>query len=124
MKQLLIAMLIAALGVPAQAAAQAHPEIWREVASRIDPGTEVNVRLQDGKKIRATLLEARQDAVLLQPKTRVPVPIQEVPYAAISTLERHAPGGSATAKAVGIGIASGVGAFFAIMGILIAAYGD
>lgn len=123
MKQLLIGMLVAAL-VPGQAAAQAHPEIWRDVASRIEPGTEVNVRMQDGKRIRAALLDARQDVVLLQPKTRVPVPAQEVPYGAILTLERHTPGGGGTAKAVGIGIASGVGAFFAILGILVAAYGD
>lgn len=124
MKQLLMVTLIAALAVPAQAAAQAHPDVWREVVSRIDPGTEVNVRLENGTKVRATLLEARPAGVLLQPKTRVPVPVQEVPYTAITMLERRTSGGMGAGKAVAIGIASGAGAFLAILGILVAAYGD
>ena len=123
MKRLLTIMLIAALAAPGQALAQTRPDVWRDVASKIDIGTEINVRLNDGRKVRATLLEVGQDGLLLQPKTRVPVPVQEVPYPAIVSLERRA-GGASVAKAVGIGIASGVGAFFVILGILVAAYGD
>jgi hypothetical protein len=61
--------------------------------------------------------------VLLQPKTRVPVPVQAVPYDGIDRLERTRHGGSA-AKAAAIGVASGVGAFFVTLGVLLAVAGD
>ena len=82
------------------------------------------MRLRDGTRFRATLLEARADGVLVHPRTRVPVEVQEVRYADIVSLERRTPGGISAGKAVGIGIASGVGVFFAVVGILVAAYGD
>jgi hypothetical protein len=51
----------------------------------------------------------RDTDVLLLPKTRVPVPVQPVPYDAIQSLELHRPGMSG-GKIAAIGIASGVGA--------------
>ena len=61
-------------------AAQTSSDIWRSFAERVDVGTELNVRLNDGRRFRATLVAVRTDAMLLQPKTRVPVAIQAVPY--------------------------------------------
>jgi hypothetical protein len=46
------------------------------------------VRLRNGQKFRATLIDAREDVLLLQPKTRVPVPVQPVSYDAIVSLEQ------------------------------------
>jgi hypothetical protein len=103
--------------------AQAPPEIWRSFAERVDVGTELNVRLNDGRRLRATLVAVRSDAMLLQPKTRVPVPIQAVPYEEIVRLERTKPGIGA-GKAVAIGVVTGVGAFFGILGVLSAVLGD
>ena len=105
------------------AAAQTSKDIWRSFAERVDVGTEVNVRLNDGRRFRATLVAARSDAMLVQPKTRVPVPIQAVPYEQIVRMERTKPGIGA-GKAVAIGVATGVGAFFGILAILFAAVGD
>jgi len=104
-------------------AAQASPEIWRNLAERVDVGTDINVRLNDGQRFRATLVGVRPDAVLLQPKTRVPVPVQAVPYEAIVRLERTRPGIGA-GKAAAIGVATGVGAFFATLAVLLAIVGD
>src|SRR5688500_16431688 len=110
MKRLLTIVLMAALMAPAGAAAQVPDDVWRGMAAKIDVGTEVNVRLRDGQRFRATLVAARDEAVLLQPKTRVPVPVQAVPYNEILSLERRGHGTGA-AKAAGIGVATGVGAF-------------
>jgi hypothetical protein len=104
-------------------AAQTSSDIWRSFAERVDVGTELNVRLNDGSRFRATLVSVRTDAMLLLPKTRVPVPIQAVPYGEIVRLERTKPG-IGTGKAVAIGVATGVGAFFGILAILFAALGD
>jgi hypothetical protein len=103
--------------------AQTPADIWRSFAERVDVGTELNVSLNDGRHLRATLVGVRGDAVLLQPKTRIPVPIQAVPYVEIVRLERTK-GGIGTGKAVAIGAVTGVGAFFGVLAILFAAAGD
>jgi hypothetical protein len=104
-------------------AAQAAPDVWKQFVERVDVGTELNVQLNDGRRIRATLIGSRDDAVLLQPKTRVPVAIQAVPYDAIVRMEPRKAGHSA-GKAVAIGVAAGVGVFFGIMALIVAAIGD
>jgi len=121
--RILTAALIIVMAVQQIAAAQALPEVWRSFAERLDVGTELNVRLNDGQHFRATLVGVRPDAMLLQPKTRVPVPVQPIPYEAIVRIERarHGIGGG---KAVAIGVATGVGAFFATLAITLAAVGD
>jgi hypothetical protein len=117
-------VLILALAMPAGAAAQIPANVWRSVATKMDVGVEINVRLRDGQRFRATLVEARDASLLLQPRTRVPVPVQEVPYEDILVLERRTHGGTSAAKAAGIGIGAGVGGFLLVLGILAATLGD
>ena len=121
--RLLTTALILAVALSQTAAAQTLPDVWRSFAERLEVGTELNVRLSDGQRFRATLVGVRSDAVLLQPRTRVPVAVQSVPYEHINRLERTRHGIGA-GKAVAIGVATGVGAFFATLGILLAAAGD
>lgn len=115
-----IGLVLSLLGaVPARA--QVTADVWRTFAQNVGIGNEMNVRLQDGRRFRATLVGVRDDAVLLQPKTRVTVPVQAVPYGEIAALERRKSGGGVgAAKAAAIGVGSGVGAFFAIMLIIFA----
>jgi hypothetical protein len=138
-KHLLIVVLLFGLVVPAAGASgppeggphieggphenQPQPDVWKTFASRIDVGVQLNVRLRDGQRFRATLIDARDDVLLLQPRTRVPVPVQPVAYDAIVSLEQ-VKGGMNAGKAAAIGVASGVGAFFATMLIIIAAVAD
>ena len=122
MTRLITFLLTAALMMPGPALAQDAANAWRTVARAIEPGREVQVRLVSGQRFTATFVEARDTGVMLQPKTRVPVPVQEVPYADIVSLEQRK--GSNTGKIVAIGIATGAGVFLAIIGILAAAYSD
>ena len=121
--RLLTTALIVVLSFSNSASAQTPPDVWRSFAERIEVGTELNVRLSNGQRFRAALVGVRPDSVLLQPKTRVPVPVQAVPYERIERLERTRHGIGA-GKAVAIGVATGVGAFFATLGVLLAAAGD
>ena len=110
--------------VAAQSAiAQTAPDVWRSFAERLDVGTELTVRLNDGRSFRATLVDVRTDAMLLQPKTRIPVAIQSVPYEEIVRLERAKPA-AGVGKAVAIGVATGVGTFFGILALLYGLVGD
>jgi uncharacterized protein (DUF2062 family) len=119
---IITALLIVLMAVQS-VAAQTTADVWRGFVERVDVGTELNVRLNDGRRMRATLVGVRADAVLLQPKTRIPVSIQAVPYDSIVRMEPRKAGHSA-GKAVAIGVATGVGAFFGIMLLIVAAVAD
>ena len=49
-------------------------------AQKLDAGTELDVRLANGQRFRATLIDARVDALVVRPHTRRPVPVQPVSY--------------------------------------------
>jgi hypothetical protein len=115
--------LVLVMSSAAGATAQTVAETWRRFAERLEVGTELNVRLEDGRRVRATLVGVADDAVLLQPRTRVPVPVQAVAYEKIVSLE-PAGKGIGAGKAVAIGAATGAGAFFGIMAIMVALMGD
>jgi len=103
--------------------AQTSSEIWRHFAEQVEVGSELTVRLNDGRHFKATLVGVRDNAMLIQPKTRVPVPIQTVPYDDVLRLERTKPGIGA-GKAIAIGAATGVGAFFGILAVMLGLVSD
>jgi hypothetical protein len=109
-------VLLAAHGAIAQTAS----EVWRSFAEQVEVGTELTVRLNDGRRFRATLVGTQDTAMLVQPKTRIPVPIQAVPYDEVTRIERTRPGVTA-GKAIAIGVATGVGVFFGILALMLGA---
>ena len=117
-------LLLVSLLTPRVAWAQAPADVWRTFAEKVGVGTEITVRLRDGQRFRATLVGVGEDALMVQPKTRVPVPVQPVPYDAVLSLEQRKGNGANAAKVAAIGVATGVGAFLAVLGILAAVYSD
>src|SRR5688572_29846424 len=120
MKRVVAFVLIAAFVGRAHVHAQVPADVWRTFAEKVDVGSEMNVRLEDGTRFLATLVGMRDDALLLQPKTRATVPVQAVPYDAIASLEPRKHGGIGAGKAAAIGVATGVASFFAMLLILLA----
>src|SRR5688500_19862983 len=120
MKVLPVLLMIITLATPSLAQAQAQGDIWRAFAQKIDVGTRVKVRIDDGQRVVATLIAADADGILVQPRTRLLVPVQRIAYDRIASLERDNTRGVGAAKAVAIGVASGVGAFLGTLLILIA----
>ena len=112
------------LTLPNTAAAQAGGDVWRAFVAKVDVGTELDVHLQNGQHFRATLLGTRDDAVLLQPRTRVTVPVQAVAFDAIARMASRRDRGMGAGKAALIGIASGAATFLAIVAIVFAAIDD
>ena len=120
---LLLVLLVASHPAAAQTAETA--QLWRSFAANIEVGSTLKVRLRGGQRFKATLVQAGTDALMLQPKTRTPVPVQPVAYDAIVSLERmRTSGGVGAGKAAAIGVATGVGAFFLTMVLFIAAIDD
>ena len=121
--RIVAALVLVALTMPATTFAQAidPAETWRAFAEKVPAGSELNVRLRTGQRFRASLIRTTPDAVVLLPKTRLPVDVQAVSYADIVSLERREHGGIGAGKAAAIGVASGVGGFLATLLILLAA---
>ena len=124
MKRIVTLALVIAMLAPSPLLAQVLGDVWRSFAGRVEVGTELNVRLHNGQRFRAVLVGVRDDAVLLQPKTRIPVPVQAVSYDAIASLERRQEGGIGAGKAAAIGVGAGVGTFFGLLLILFATIAD
>jgi len=93
-----------------------------EYVQRLPTGSKVKVERTDGSSLKGTLMKAGADTIVVQKNTRVPEPPIEIPVAQIARVTIDS--GTSTGKAVGIGIASGVGAFFAILAILAATFDD
>jgi len=104
----------------AQEQAQTRAETWRTFAERLAVGTQLVVRVEGQRRFQATFIGARPDVLVLQPKARVPVAMQEVPYGSVVSLELHRSSGMHPARAVAIGAATGAGVFFVILGVLFA----
>ena len=119
MKRLIALLTVMALGAAVPARAQVAPDIWKGVAEKIDLGTRVRLGLRDGRNLDAVLVAVRDEALVVQPKVRVAVPPQEIPYTAIASLERRKGEGVGAAKAAAIGVATGVGTFFGILLIML-----
>ena len=120
-----VLVLIMLMVWPKEAHAQVvGPEIWRAFAEKIDTGATLKVRLVNGKRFKATLLQVSPNGMTVQPKTRVPVPPQVVTFADIASLEVDTGKGASMAKAVAIGAAVAAGAFFSLMAMTFAIWGD
>lgn len=124
MKPVVAGALVLALLMPLSARAQVPADVWRTFVQNVDTGSELMVRLQDGTRFRATLVGVRDDGALLQPKTRLAVPVQLVPYAAIASIERRQAGGIGAGRAAAIGVAAGVGTFFLMLFVTLAVVSD
>jgi hypothetical protein len=100
------------------------PDAWRALATRLEPGTAVKMRLHNGQRFDATLVVADADGLVVQPMTRRVVPVQRVAYTAIASMQRRDERGVGAAKAALIGVGTGVAAGLAVLMLLIAAYSD
>ena len=118
--KLIAALLIPFLAVPAFAQAPVDAAVWRTFAAQLEVGAPVNLRLREGQRVSATLIQAGPDDLLVQPRTRRPVPVQHVPYEAILSIERDEARGMGVGKVVAIGVAAGVGTFLGILLLLAA----
>lgn len=106
--------------VRAEPAPGSSAAVWRTFAKQLAPGAAIKLRLTNGASLRATLLQASEGDITIQPKTRVAVEIQNVDYASIAALEIDNERSRTVAKAIGIGVASGVAAFVGMLLVMVA----
>ena len=77
----------------------------------------MKVERTNGEFMRATLMKATTQEIVVQRNTRVPEPPIQIPVSELARITLDQGGGTSTAKAIGIGIASGAAAFFALIAL-------
>jgi hypothetical protein len=96
-----------------------------EYVQQLPPGTAVRVDRTNGRSLRGTLMKATGQSLFVQPKTRIPEAIVEIPMDDLLGVTPVPQGsGNNIGRAIGAGAAAGAGATLAIFLILIAAFGD
>ena len=109
------------VGAPSIAHAQATT-VAGEFVSRLPIGTNTRLRLEDGRKIKATLMSIEDDAIVVKVNTRLPEPPLRIELNRIvdADIERGANFG----KAIAAGAAAGAGAALGVFFLLVAIYSD
>ena len=101
----------------------ADPAVVAEYAQQLAPGTTVRVQRASGPTIRGTLMKATAQAIVVQPRTRIPEPAVEIPAAEIVGITPESGSGSnVVAKAIVAGVAAGAGAALAVFLVLVSIY--
>jgi hypothetical protein len=117
-RRLECAVLAVSIAVPA--AAQQPFRDWEQVALALKPGTRVEVDLADGTHVQGTVLGQDQDrgALVVSPKTRIPVEPWRIGYAEIRSIEQKSPReGMRPGTKVLLGIGIGIGVTMLLAGI-------
>jgi hypothetical protein len=109
---------------PGHSTAAADQSMLAEYVQKLMPGSAVRVERTAGGSLRGTLIRATDRSVVIQPRTRIPVPPVDVPLSDVLSVIPESPRGSNFAKAVAAGAAAGAGAALGIFLILVAAYSD
>ena len=112
------ALVISVATTPASAQTGYDGSAWRALAERLEGGVAIDMRLRDGRHFKATFINARADAIVVQRKTRVPVALEQIPYDAIVSMSRVEPASLSGAKIAGIALGSAgaaIGTLFLIM---------
>jgi|SRR5882672_6650621 len=110
---------------PAYAGQQgAARSVLVDYMQRLPPGTLVRVNRAQGHSVRGTLMKATDQSIFLQPKTRLPEGIVEIPVDDVLAVTPEPTSGNNLGRAIGAGAAAGAAVTVAIFLILIAVAGD
>jgi hypothetical protein len=118
----LTALLIA---LPAFARAQqalppdAEAAAFKQLAAGMPLGSRVKLQARDGRRFTATLMAVNDDAIIVKRESRVPEPAVTVPYARLTRLQLEQRNGFSVGKALGVGLAAGVGAILTLFAIAV-----
>jgi len=98
--------------------------VLAEYVQKLPTGSSVRVDRANGRSVRGTLMKATNQSLFVQPKTRIPEGIVEIPLDNVLRVTPEVQNGSGLGRAIGAGAAAGAGATLAIFLVLIAAFGD
>jgi hypothetical protein len=121
---ILIVTLSSAMTTARLAAQATSTDVLRSYVEKLPIGSTVKVKMKEGKGVKGTLMLVESDAIVVKPKTRIARPERRLPLTEIEFVELQERNGSSIAKAVGIGLATGAGAFLGLMLLAVAIIED
>jgi hypothetical protein len=91
--------------------AQSQSNDWHSFAEKLAAGTYIKVHLNNGRSIEGRLIQVTPQAVRILPRTRMPVPAQDIAFSSVLAIDLPKEGRSPGAKVlIGVGIvAAGIG---------------
>lgn len=126
MKALTSLVLVAAvLCAPSLARAQqtvpasAEAAAFKQLAASLPLGARVQVQARNGRRLTATLMAVDAVAIVVKRESRIPEPAISIPYAELTRLKLEEKSGFSMGKAIGIGLAAGVGAILTLFAIAV-----
>ena len=126
MRTITIVIVITALVLaPGVATAQgalgraAETAAFQQLAGGIPPGSRVKVRTTDGLRLTATFMAVDDRHIVVKRHSRVPEPAVAIAFADLTELRREERSGFSIGKAIGIGLAAGVGAILTLFAIAV-----
>jgi hypothetical protein len=99
--------------------AQEEAVAFKELAANIPLGSRVTVESRDGRRLRATLMAVSEDGIVVKRESRIPEAAVSIPFAQLTRLQRETKSGFSVGKAIGIGLAAGVGAILTMFAIAV-----
>jgi hypothetical protein len=100
------ALMLSFAVIPAAAQSGSDASAWRALAERLDAGAAIEMRLRDGRHFKATFIEARPEALLVQRRTRIPMKVESIDYESIASLSRVQSSNLSPGKVAGIALGS------------------
>ena len=100
-------------------AADAEAAAFEQLAASLPLGARIKLQSRDGQRMTATLIAVEEDAVIVQRESRVPEPAMRIPFAQLTRLQRADKSGFSLGKAIGMGLAAGVGAILTLFAIAV-----
>jgi len=100
------ALMLSFAVIPAATQSGSDASAWRALAERLDAGAAIEMRLRDGRHFKATFIEARPEALVVQRRTRIPVKVESIDYESIASLSRVQSSNLSPGKVAGIALGS------------------
>jgi hypothetical protein len=115
------------LNVSAPVLANDQNPVWNstvagEFVKKLPVGTNIKLKLEDGRKLKATLMGVEDDAIVVRVNTRLPEPPLRIELSRIVDAEIDR--GANLGKAIAAGTAAGAGAALGVFFLLVAIYSD
>ena len=90
------------------------------MAAAIPLGSRVKLQIREGRRMTATLMSVSDEAIVVKRESRLPEPAVTIRFDELARLQRdERNGGFTIAKAIGVGLAAGVGAILTLFAIAV-----
>jgi hypothetical protein len=98
---------------------QAEAAAFKQLASGMPLGSRVKVQSREGRRLTGTLLTVTDTGIVIKREARVPESAVSISFAELTRLQLEEKSGFSMGKALGVGLAAGVGAILTMFAIAV-----